>query len=168
MNAAIFLDKDGTLVEDVPYNVDPRRIVLASQAGVGLRLFRRLGYRLLAVSNQPGVALGHFDEAALALAWQHLQQLLRAQGVELDGYYNCPHHPDGVVPAYACACLCRKPQPGMLLRAAREHSTWPPAGWSAISCTTSRLAGGLAARPSSSITATRPNGSARRCVPLTW
>jgi D-glycero-D-manno-heptose 1,7-bisphosphate phosphatase len=129
MNAAIFLDKDGTLIEDVPYNVDPRKMVLAPHAVAGLRLFRRLGYRLLAVSNQPGLALGRFDEAGLAQAWRQLDHLLQEQGARLDGHYCCPHHPDGAISAYARACHCRKPQPGMLRRAAFEHGLDLAACW---------------------------------------
>ncbi|MDB5776348.1 MAG: family hydrolase [Herbaspirillum sp.] len=126
---AVFLDKDGTLIDDVPYNADPRLITLSDKAGAGLRLFDRLGYRLLVVSNQPGIALGRFDEAALAGAHRRLDRLLEREGVRLDGYYYCPHHPDGPVGAYARSCDCRKPQPGMLLRAAAEHGIDLSASW---------------------------------------
>ena len=78
---AIFIDKDGTLVNDVPYNVDPERVELTSKAVEGLQLFTRLGFRLVVVSNQPGVALGYFDENALGKVWQRLDQLLRPEGV---------------------------------------------------------------------------------------
>lgn len=117
---AIFIDKDGTLVNDVPYNVDPERIELTSKAVEGLRLFTRLGFRLVVVSNQPGVALGYFDENALGKVWQRLDQLLRPEGVVIDGYYYCPHHRVGAVRKYVQACGCQKPLPGMLLRAASE------------------------------------------------
>lgn len=126
---AVFLDKDGTLVEDLPYNVDPRLMVLTRNAAAGLRLLRRRGFLLLAVSNQPGVALGRFDEAALDAVWLRLQQLLRQQGARLDGHYHCPHHPDGSVAAYARNCACRKPRPGMLLRAAAERGIDLSASW---------------------------------------
>ncbi len=118
---AIFLDKDGTLINDLPYNVDPRRMILARGAAAGLRLFARLGYRLLVVSNQSGIARGYFGETALPAVQRRLADLMEASQARLDGFYYCPHHPDGVVPRYALACICRKPMPGMLLRAASEH-----------------------------------------------
>jgi D,D-heptose 1,7-bisphosphate phosphatase len=121
MRAAIFLDKDGTLIDDVPYNVDPDRIRLSANAGAGLALMRDAGYRLFIISNQSGVARGLFGEAALDAVWRRIDALLAPCQVEIDGVYWCPHHPEGAVPAYARECECRKPQPGMLLRAAAEH-----------------------------------------------
>jgi histidinol-phosphate phosphatase family protein len=118
---AVFLDKDGTLIEDVPYNVDPAQIRLEPGAIEGLRLLRDAGFRLIVVSNQPGVAHGFFAEAALAGVDKRLRELLTAGGVALDGFYHCPHHPKGSVADYARVCDCRKPQPGMLHRAARHH-----------------------------------------------
>jgi histidinol-phosphate phosphatase family protein len=117
---AVFLDKDGTVVEDVPYNVDPARIRLVPGAREGLRALHRAGYRLAVVSNQPGVARGCFPEAALAAVGHRLAQLLADFGVPLAGFYYCPHHPAGSVPGYAVACGCRKPAPGLVLRAARD------------------------------------------------
>lgn len=126
---AVFLDKDGTLVEDVPYNVDPARIVLTGGAGEGLRRFARLGYRLVVVSNQPGVALGRFPEAALHAVGERLAALLEEEGVQLAGFYYCPHHPHGCVPGYARTCTCRKPYPGLLERAAARHRIDLRASW---------------------------------------
>ncbi|RXZ36951.1 HAD family hydrolase [Oxalobacteraceae bacterium CAVE-383] len=132
MNAkakAVFLDKDGTLIDDVPHNTDPRLIALSHQAGAGLRLFAERGYLLLVVSNQSGVALGRFAESALAGVWRRLDLLLAREGVQVHGYYYCPHHPDGATAPYARACDCRKPLPGMLLRAAAEHNVDLSRSW---------------------------------------
>lgn len=118
---AIFIDKDGTLVEDVPYNVNPSLLALTWQAGHGLQLLQQLGYGLFVVSNQSGIAHGLFTEAALELLQHHLTKMLAQYGVMLDGFYYCPHCPEGVVSRYAISCTCRKPMPGMLYRAAREH-----------------------------------------------
>ena len=118
---AIFLDKDGTLVENVPYNVNPVLIELTWQAGQGLQLLKQLGYALFVITNQPGVAKGLFTEGALGPVEHRLGERLAQYGVSLDGFYYCPHSPDGVVSRYAIPCTCRKPMPGMLLRAAREH-----------------------------------------------
>lgn len=116
--AAVFIDKDGTLVRDVPYNVDPARLVLTPHAAAGLRRLRRLGFRLFVVSNQPGIALGRFDRAALARLAAALAGRLRCAGVRLDGFYACPHPP---VELDLAGCACRKPAPGLLHAAARAH-----------------------------------------------
>jgi histidinol-phosphate phosphatase family protein len=120
MRKAVFLDKDGTLVEDLPYNVDPDRMTLGRGVLPGLRALAGTGYRLVVVSNQSGVARGLFGESALQGVERGLRSLLQAGGVVLDGFYYCPHHPDARLPDYRRACTCRKPQPGLLERAAVE------------------------------------------------
>lgn len=121
MKRAVFLDKDGTLIDDVPYNVDPALLKLAQGAGPALRLMQQMGYRLIVVSNQSGVARGLFDEAALPPLFSALGDMLAREGVTLDGCYWCPHHPQGAAAGYAIECGCRKPLPGMLRQAAHEH-----------------------------------------------
>lgn len=126
---AVFLDKDGTLVEDVPWNVDPALVTLAPGAGEALALLRRQGYQLFVVSNQCGVARGLFPESALQAVFQRLQDLLDAWKVSLDGFYYCPHAPAHELAQGAAACDCRKPLPGMLLQAAQEHDIDLAASW---------------------------------------
>ncbi len=121
MNRVIFLDKDGTLIEDVPYNVDPAYIRLLPGAIEGLKALHQEGYKLIVVSNQSGVARGLFAEEDLAGVQGRLRELLAEHGIPLAGFYYCPHHVAGVLPDYAIACDCRKPEPGMLLRAAEEY-----------------------------------------------
>jgi histidinol-phosphate phosphatase family protein len=128
-NAAVLFDKDGTLLEDVPYNVDPAQMRFAPGAREALALLAARGLRLFVVSNQSGVALGRFPYEALAEMEAHLRRMFDACGVTLEGAYWCPHHPDGVVARYAYRCACRKPAPGMLLRAAREHGIDLSASW---------------------------------------
>lgn len=123
VNRAVFLDKDGTLVEDVPYNVDPARLRFTPHAGEGLRRLVAAGYLVIVITNQPGVALGLFDAVALERLAQALSDRLRVEGVELSGFYACPHAegpPD---------CGCRKPAPGLLLQAAQEHQVDLSASW---------------------------------------
>jgi D,D-heptose 1,7-bisphosphate phosphatase len=115
---AIFLDKDGTLVEDVPMNVDPDRMTMRAGAGEALGRLRDAGFRFAVVSNQAGIALGAFPERALEPVAERLRVLLDAAGVRLDGFYYCPHHPAGTVDAYRTECACRKPAPGLVLSAA--------------------------------------------------
>lgn len=118
LSRAVFIDKDGTLVEDVPYNVDPARLRLTRGAVEGLSLLAAHGFQLVVVTNQPGVALGRFDRAALVHLRAALTEMLAIRGVVLTGFYACPHAPsEGPV----MNCLCRKPSPGLLLQAARAH-----------------------------------------------
>jgi D-glycero-D-manno-heptose 1,7-bisphosphate phosphatase len=117
----IFLDKDGTLVRDVPYNIDPAQIILERGAAPGLRRLAEAGFHFVVVSNQSGVARGFFKEEALEPVINRIAELLeQAAGIHLDGFYYCPHHPQGTVPEYRLECACRKPNPGMLLAAARN------------------------------------------------
>ncbi len=118
---ALFLDKDGTLIKDVPYNVDPSRITLEPGVGAALREIQRAGYKLILISNQSGVARGLFPETALDAVGLHISELLQPYAVTIQGFYYCPHHIDGLVPSYAVSCSCQKPLPGMLQRAALEH-----------------------------------------------
>jgi len=118
---AVFLDKDGTLIVDVPYNVAPEHIRLTHGAAEGLQALHAAGYLLIVVSNQSGVARGFFQEEALVAVEARVRALLGAAGVPLAGFYYCPHHPEGSVGRYAVSCRCRKPAPGMIEQAAREH-----------------------------------------------
>ena len=126
---AIFLDQEGTLVDDIPFNAEPRRIRLVSGAGAALRLLAGLDYRLFVVANQSGIAHGCFGEDAMGPISDRLGDLLFRERLSLDGYYYCPHHPLGTVSDYTFTCACRKPSPGMLLRAAHEHDIDLRASW---------------------------------------
>lgn len=117
---AVFLDKDGTVVVNIPNNVEPSRIRLTRNAGAGLRLLHEAGFLLVIVSNQPGAAHGLFPETALGPVRTRLDWLFQEAGARLDGFYYCPHHPDGTVPSLRQHCHCRKPGPGLLFQAAEE------------------------------------------------
>ena len=118
---AVFLDKDGTLVENVPYNVNPALMRLSPGAEEGLKRLHDAGFLLFVISNQSGVARGFFPESALEGVEARLGEMLAAFGVPMAGFSYCPHHPEGSVEGYAMACDCRKPAPGMIVRAAAEH-----------------------------------------------
>lgn len=120
MRRAVFLDKDGTLIDDVPYNVDPQLVTLARGAGGALHALKAHGYLLVVVSNQSGVALGRFALEALTGVERRIQELLAPSGVAIDAFYYCPHLPYTANVRYAVRCLCRKPQPGLLRRAASD------------------------------------------------
>ncbi|MFM8322496.1 MAG: D-glycero-alpha-D-manno-heptose-1,7-bisphosphate 7-phosphatase [Chloroflexota bacterium] len=126
---AVFIDKDGTLIENVPYNVDPDKVRLAPGALDGLARLHAAGFKLIVVSNQSGVARGHFAEQALQGVAARLEQLLGQAGLPLTAFYYCPHLPDSPLRAYAVECFCRKPRPGLLFQAAREHELNLSACW---------------------------------------
>lgn len=115
---AVFLDKDGTLIDDVPYNVNPALITLAEGVQTGVQRLHSAGLALIVVTNQSGIARGYFTASALPAVREKLAALL---DVPLAGFYYCPHHPQGTVANYAIACECRKPNPGLLLKAATDH-----------------------------------------------
>jgi len=124
---AVFLDKDGTLVHDVPYNVDPERIVLIPGVGESLRRLQDAGFLLFVVSNQPGVALGRFPASALRVVEARVDELVGLHGVVFTAYCWCTHPPAGV--RNAIACTCRKPRPGLLLDAATTHGVALERSW---------------------------------------
>ena len=110
LSKAIFVDKDGTLIEDLPYNVDPARVALTPKAAEAMHALARAGYRVILVSNQPGIAFNKFDEQGLGRVFEKLRSLVP----EVQAFYYCPHAPES-------GCGCRKPEPGLIERAAREH-----------------------------------------------
>lgn len=117
---AVFFDKDGTLLNDVPYNVDVDQMTLTEGAGFALSQLQQAGYAIVVISNQSGVAKGYFREEALQGVNDALSRLLREFGVHIAGFYYCPHHPAGSVVKYQSTCSCRKPAPGMLLKASHD------------------------------------------------
>lgn len=117
---AIFLDRDGTLVHARHYPTRPEDLELYEGLGAELRTLQAAGFRLIVVTNQSGIARGLFTQADLRRMHDHLRTELARDGVRLDGIYHCPHHVEGSVPELAIACDCRKPQPGLLQRAARD------------------------------------------------
>ncbi len=117
---AVFLDKDGTVIVNVPYNVDPDLIELMPGVAEGLHRLQQAGYRLVIITNQSGIAQGFFQEEALTDVARRMAALLHQYGVTLAGFYYCPHHPEGSVSSYRGQCECRKPRPGMLLQAAAD------------------------------------------------
>lgn len=126
---AVFLDKDGTVIEDVPYNVDPSLMRFTSGAAEGLSVLHRSGYLLIVITNQSGVARGLFGEESLREVEQQLKDMLAEINVPLTGFYYCPHHPDGIVPAYAIQCACRKPAHELVMRAAHDHRVDLACSW---------------------------------------
>lgn len=117
MIRAVFLDQGGAL-ESPCYGTEPS--LLMSDTFEGLRLLQRAGYAVVVVTHQGGVAKGFLGEPDVHRMKAYLEARLIEEDIPLGGFYYCPHHPDGKVRRYAVHCLCRKPQPGLLIRAASE------------------------------------------------
>jgi D-glycero-D-manno-heptose 1,7-bisphosphate phosphatase len=117
---AVFLDRDGTLIEEVGYLDSIERLVLFPWTIDALRLLRRAGYLLFVITNQAGIARGYYGEAVVEAIHRHLGDRFAAAGAPIETFYYCPHHPEATVASYRLACDCRKPQPGLVARAARE------------------------------------------------
>ena len=120
MRPAIFLDRDGTLNEDVGHLDRLERLTLFPWSLDAVRLLRRAGYAVVVVTNQGGVARGFVAESFVDEVRRVIGRRLAAIGERLDGHYHCPHEPDAPVAAYRRECDCRKPRPGLVRRAARE------------------------------------------------
>ncbi len=116
----VFLDRDGTLIEEVGYLDRPGRVALYPWATDAIRALNMAGMRTILVTNQSGVARGFFSEATVDGVHGHIAALLAMGGARIDAYYYCPHHPDGSVSQYARTCDCRKPGRGLVDRAVRE------------------------------------------------
>jgi D-glycero-D-manno-heptose 1,7-bisphosphate phosphatase len=121
----VFLDRDGTVIEEVGYLDRPDRLTLYPWTTVAIRALNQAGLRVVLVTNQSGIARGFFSEARVDEIHAHLGGLLEAGGARIDAYYYCPHHPDGKIAEYARACGCRKPQPGLVERAVRDLAVNP-------------------------------------------
>lgn len=126
-NKAIFFDRDGTLNVDVDYLHEPADFVWTEGAIEAIRWANEHGYLVIVVTNQSGIARGYYDAAAVHRLHDWMNAELARQGARIDAFYYCPHHPAGRVPAYTRVCDCRKPAPGMLLRAIAEHDVDPAA-----------------------------------------
>ncbi|NLW51107.1 MAG: HAD family hydrolase [Candidatus Brocadiaceae bacterium] len=117
---AVFLDRDGTLIRDADYLTEVDQVEFLPGVPEALHALREAGYLLLVVTNQSAIARGWLSEPELVRIHAELNARLRAAGASVDAFYYCPHLPDGAVAQYARACDCRKPAPGLILRAAGE------------------------------------------------
>ncbi|MBN1510266.1 MAG: HAD family hydrolase [Sedimentisphaerales bacterium] len=119
-HAAVFFDRDGTLIEDPGYLNHPDQVKLLDGVAEALKELELLGYKTVVASNQSAVARGIVSEEMLVRIHERLKEALALKGASLDGIYYCPHHPEGVIPEYSKDSDWRKPKPGMLLAAADE------------------------------------------------
>ena len=120
MNRAVFIDRDGTISEEVGYINHASRFRLFPYSAAALKQLYENGYLAIVITNQAGVARGYFSEDMVQNIHQRMTDELKASGAMLDAIYYCAHHPLVGEPPYRLDCDCRKPKPGLLLRAARD------------------------------------------------
>jgi D-glycero-D-manno-heptose 1,7-bisphosphate phosphatase len=123
--AAVFVDRDGTLIRDVGYLHREEQLEILPRVPEALRLLKRKGYKVVVITNQSAVARGQLTEDVLAEIHRELCRRLARSGAALDGIYYCPHHPTKGLGSYKIHCDCRKPNTGMILQASAELSLAP-------------------------------------------
>ncbi|MGM9571665.1 MAG: D-glycero-alpha-D-manno-heptose-1,7-bisphosphate 7-phosphatase [bacterium] len=129
MHKAVFLDRDGTIIEDPGYLSRPEQVRFLPGAIKGLKKMQEAGYLLVIITNQSGIARGYFTEDDLKKVHDYLTEQLARQGIDLAGIYYCPHHPEKGYPPYVKKCRCRKPGSALLERAAEELKINLAASW---------------------------------------
>jgi D-glycero-D-manno-heptose 1,7-bisphosphate phosphatase len=120
MNRAVFIDRDGTLSEEVGYINHPDRFRLFPYAGEAIKHLNENGWLAIVTTNQAGVARGYFSEEMIETVHKGLEDKLAIDGARLDAIYYCAHHPSVGEPPYRFDCDCRKPKPGLITRAATD------------------------------------------------
>jgi len=134
---AIFLDRDGVINElvyhqeqgiiDSPFTVEQFRLL--PDVGQAIKKLQEMGYKVILVSNQPGIAKGHMSQETFDRIRQRMKEELAKDGAYLDGEYYCFHHPEAKVERFKVNCECRKPKPGMLLQAAQDMAIDLSCSW---------------------------------------
>lgn len=119
---AVFLDRDGTLIEEKHYLADPEQVTLLPGAAAAIRAINQAGWLAIVASNQSGVGRGYFETDALLAVERRLVGILSDQGARIDAFLYCPHAPED-------NCTCRKPKPGLLIEASRSHGAVLAGSW---------------------------------------
>ena len=119
---AIFLDRDGTINEEMGYINHIERFKIFPFVAEGIKTFRENGFKVVVVTNQSGIARGYFTEELLIEVHQKLYEYLKKNGTKIDGIYYCPHHPTEGKGEYKQDCNCRKPKTGLIEKAVKEHN----------------------------------------------
>jgi len=119
-NAAVFLDRDGTINEEVGYLDSIDKLNLFAYTAEAIRLINESGMKAVVMTNQSGVAKGYFTEEFVRTVHERIQEMLRERGAFIDAFYYCPHHQTEGIGVYLQSCACRKPEVGMLIEASKE------------------------------------------------
>lgn len=133
MKKAVFLDRDGVINENGPRIDSPEKLKLIPGAAEAIQKLNQAGYLVIIVTNQPEIAKGFFGFEELEIVHKHLRAILEKKGAHIDAIYVCPHHPEkgfsGEVPELKIKCSCRKPEPGMILKAIAEFDINTKESW---------------------------------------
>jgi D-glycero-D-manno-heptose 1,7-bisphosphate phosphatase len=129
LRPAVFLDRDGTINEDVGYLSALSHLTLYPWAIDAIRLLNRAGYLVVIVTNQGGIARGVIAADFVPALHREIDRRIVAAGARVDGWYYCPHHPEALIADLRAECECRKPAPGMARRAARDLGVDLPRSW---------------------------------------
>lgn len=119
-SGAVFLDRDGTINEEMGYINHPERFIIFPYVAESIKIFNELGLKVIIVTNQSGVARGYFDESLVKELHKRLKNEMADKGAKIDEIYYCPHHPKEGQEQYKLDCNCRKPKPGMILKAQKD------------------------------------------------
>jgi len=125
MNQGVFLDRDGVITSDPPHyahKVDQLKLIPGSAGAI--HLLNKNGFKVIVVSNQSGIARGYYTEKDIHIFNKSLKKELKKKEAQIDAFYYCPHHPEAKVKKYTAVCKCRKPKPGMIIQAAKEHNIY--------------------------------------------
>lgn len=122
MNRVVFLDRDGTINEDVNYLYKQEDFVFIPGTIEAIKIFHELRYKVIVITNQAGVAKGYYEETDVILLHKYIDELLAVEDTYIDAYYYCPHHTEGIVEGYKCECKCRKPNIGMIEKAVKDFN----------------------------------------------
>jgi len=120
-NKAVFMDRDGTIIEDTGYIDSPERVKFLPGSIEAIKRLKDAGYKVVIISNQAGIARGLLTEDMLQTIDKYIHKKILSGGTHIDGSYYCPHHPEHGVYPYRQACECRKPHTGLVKKAAKEH-----------------------------------------------
>lgn len=120
MKPAIFLDRDGTINEEMGYINHPDRFIVFPYVAPSIKIFNELGFAVVVVTNQSGVARGYFPENLVKKLHQRMLEIVEDFGAKIDAVYYCPHHPSEGLKEYRINCDCRKPKPGMIVQAQKD------------------------------------------------
>jgi D-glycero-D-manno-heptose 1,7-bisphosphate phosphatase len=128
-NKAVFLDRDGTVNVEKGYICKPEDFVLIDGAASAIAKMKRLGFKVLVVTNQSGIGRGYYGEDDLSALHIYMNELLAMEEASVDAVYYCPHHPEAVLPEYRLDCDCRKPKTGLFRKAIADFDIDPTSSW---------------------------------------
>ncbi|MFC1903353.1 D-glycero-alpha-D-manno-heptose-1,7-bisphosphate 7-phosphatase [Chloroflexota bacterium] len=122
MQKAVFLDRDGTIIEDTGYPHERSKIKFLPRVSEAIKLLNKNGFKVIVTTNQAGVARGYFTEETVREINSYIKESLARHGATIDKVYYCPHHVEGIIEEYRKECYCRKPNPGMIEAAINEFN----------------------------------------------